>query len=456
MRRRTARLTCGIGIGVLAGLGLVGAGAGAQRAGDDSVAPVVRLTPQVLDQAPRMVPPPPAPAAADSAAGSNLEVYLLTVGPGGEVWQRFGHNAIRIRNRATGMDTAYNWGTFDFNQPNFLTRFLTGNTEYWMVGNDAVDDIQKYIAENRSVWVQQLALTPAQRVALAQFVVWNEREENRYYRYDYYLDNCSTRVRDALDRVLGGALRRAFMPRGTGTTYRSHTRRLTDGDAAVYTGIQLALGRRADSELSAWDESFLPVKLMEHVRDIRVPGAQGALVPLVSAERQIYEAQRPPEPDRPPSHLLAYLVAGAIVGGLLALFGRGAAAGRRGAAPALGVVAGLWVLLTGLLGTAVLLAGTVTRHVFMGRNVNLAAYSPIALIALGVIVAALGARPPASRARWIGRAERVTGLIAALSVVGVLVALAIGQRSGETFALAVPANVGLWWAFHSLASARRA
>jgi hypothetical protein len=119
-------------------------------------------------------------------------------------------------------------------------------------------------------------------------------------------------------------------------------------------------------------------------------------------------------------------------------------------------VAGLWTLVNGLLGTAVLLAGTVTRHVFMGRNLNLAAFGPLAFVALVLVIAAVGARRPETRVRWAVRAARVCGLIAALTVVGWLGALIIGQRSGEIFALAVPANVALWWACRTLSTARRA
>jgi hypothetical protein len=420
--------------------------------------PTSRLTPDVLAQIPAAGTQSGAIAAApvDTTLGAGIDVLVMTVGPGSNVWERFGHNAIRIRDRAHGVDVAYNWGTFDFNQPNFLTRFLRGNTEYWMVGNDASADIAKYIDENRSVWVQELNLTPTQRAQLARFVEWNALDEHKYYRYDYYLDNCSTRVRDALDRVLGGAIKRVLVPQRTGTTYRSHTRRLTDGDVGVYTGIQLALGRPADDELSAWDESFLPVKLMEHLRRVQVPGPGGTVVPLVAAERQIFVARRTPEPNAPPSHAFAYALAGAVLGGFLLLFATGARDGRTGAGAAFGVVAGLWTLVNGLLGTAVLLAGTVTRHVFMGRNLNLAAFGPLAFVALVLVLAAVGARRPETRVRWAVRAARVCGLIAALTVVGWLGAMIIGQRSGEIFALAVPANVALWWACRTLSTARRA
>ena len=74
---------------------------------------------------------------------------------------------------------------------------MTGNTLYWMQGDDMTETVAIYRYTNRSVWVQELDLTTAERAAVRDFIVWNARPENRYYRYDYYLDNCSTRVRDA-------------------------------------------------------------------------------------------------------------------------------------------------------------------------------------------------------------------------------------------------------------------
>jgi len=387
--------------------------------------------------------------------GSELTVMLMTIGMGDEVWERFGHNALWISDRSRGIDVAYNWGMFDFNQPNFLGRFLTGETSYWMEGfpGDMLVDHYSRV-ENRSVWVQELNLMPAQKLALLQFVQWNARDENKFYRYDYYLDNCSTRVRDAIDRVLGGAIRRATASRMTGTTYRWHTRRLTEGDAAVYSGIQLALGRPADRDLSEWEESFLPVKLMQHLREVRVAQPDGSTAPLVLRERQLYQSSRGPEPDRPTSHLVAYLLGGLALGATLVLLGNAASAGRRGAAAGFGVAAGVWTLVAGIAGTALLLAGTVTRHVFMGRNLNLSAFSPLVLIVLALVVAAVGARRRAARIRWADRAGKVAALLVALTVIGCLVALAVGQRSGEMFALALPAHLGTWWGLRRMAEDR--
>ena len=96
---------------------------------------------------------------------------------------------------------------FSFEEPGFLRRFVRGEMDYWMEGFDSERLLRAYAAADRSIWVQELDLTPEQMGALYEFEEWNERPENRFYRYDYYRDNCSTRVRDAIDRVLGGRLR---------------------------------------------------------------------------------------------------------------------------------------------------------------------------------------------------------------------------------------------------------
>src|SRR5688500_11242967 len=211
------------------------------------------------------VPTPPA-----GEPGSELTVYLLTIGQGDEVWELFGHNAIWIKDRSDGSDITYNWGMFDFAQPNFLGRFLTGITSYWMEGIDLESMLQAYTQRNRSLLAQELNLTPAQRLSLKHALEENARPENKFYRYDYYRDNCSTRLRDMLDRALGGQLQTATTTRITSETYRSHTRRLTQDNIPVYTGITFALGHPADRPISMWEEMFLPVRVANHLRTVRV------------------------------------------------------------------------------------------------------------------------------------------------------------------------------------------
>lgn len=395
--------------------------------------------------------PAPAPASVAAAeAGSELTISLLTMGPGDEVWERFGHNAIQIRDRARGTDIAYNWGMFDFEQPNFVPRFLAGRMLYWMAGYDSRQMIEAYVAANRSVWSQELRLTPAQRVALRDFVEWNARDENKFYHYDYYRDNCSTRVRDAIDRVLGGTIQRATAAMPTGTSYRSHTQRLTTGDVPVYTGIMVILGHPADRPISAWQEMFLPTKLRDHIRGLTVPDASGRQAPLVAAERELFVAKRPPEPTGPPRVTLYYLVAGLALAALLVALGRGAVRGSTRARAGLAIVGGLWSLLAGLLGTAILVAWTLTEHVFMRRNENILQLNPLSL-ALVVLLPMVLYRRASSRATvWLSRA------LAALAVLGFAMQLSpwFDQVNGDIIALALPVQLAVAWVVWEIERAR--
>jgi hypothetical protein len=376
--------------------------------------------------------------------GERLEVSLITMGPSDVLYERFGHNAIAIRDTVTGEDLAYNWGVFDFDQPNFLRRFLTGDTRYWMATYRTGDMLAAYREANRSIRVQRLALTPVERAALRDFVRWNAREENRYYRYDYYRDNCATRVRDAIDRVLGGRIRSALDSAGTGRTWRSETARLTATDWPAYAGIQVALGRRADVPLTRWEEGFLPEHFAYWVQPLAITRADGARARLVAHDTVVFEAERVPMPTEPPERLPMAALLGLTMAGLIAWL---ADSGRRAARALLSFGVGLWYGVGGVLGTLLLLAGTVTRHdAYMGANTTLLQLHPLLLVATGAVPFALarGERGPV--------ASVVTALIAAASLLGVVLQLlpATAQRNGIVLAVTVPVHVALWLAVRRL------
>lgn len=371
--------------------------------------------------------------------GSHLTVFLMTMGPGEQVWERFGHNAIWIRDSLAGTDIAYNYGLFDFGQQGFLTRFIQGRMWYWMAGFPAERYVRTYVRDNRSVWLQELNLPPRARLELQEFLRWNERPENRFYFYDYYRDNCSTRVRDAIDRVIGSRIAAVTRGLSTGTTFRFHTQRLTANDAPIFTGLLLALGPGVDQPISAWEEMFLPVALREHIRKVAVPGPAGAMVPLVKSEHTLFESTAAPPPDRPPPWLPVYLVSGAIVGGAAAALGRRrerSAAARLG----LGVLVVVWA---GLAGTAgLVLAGLwgATDHVMAYRNENLFQVNPLAL---GLLV--LGPWALARGGRALVWARRVAVVLAGIGVVGLVVQALPGldQVNGPIIAFALPVHLGV-------------
>lgn len=392
----------------------------------------------------RAQPPVPGVDAALDAArevrGASLDISVLTFANGEVLWERFGHNALVVSDASTGTRLAYNWGVFDFDQPNFLMRFLTGDTRYWLAVYPADRMYAEYVSFDRSARLQHLDLTNVQKAALAEFVAWQALEENRYYRYDYYLDNCSTRVRDAIDRVLGGvvATSLANVP-DVPTTWREQTARVTDGDWPAFAGIHVALGRNADKPLTRWHEGFMPGLLADHLATVQVPEGGGTARALVDRDTVLFTAARAPLPDRAPFRGFAALLLGAVLGGLLFALGAWRATGSRAALIMLRSIATTWYVLGGLLGTALLLAGTVTKHApYMGSNGSLFQVHPLLLV-LACLAPFAGGTSRAAR-----HFSRLAQLVAALSLLGFLLQLTVlAQDSGLVVAVTVPMHVAL-------------
>lgn len=377
--------------------------------------------------------------------GSELTIYLLTMGYGDEIWERFGHNAIRIVDASRGTDSVYHWGAFDFAQPHFLRRFMTGDTEYWMKGEVIAETMAQYHYLNRSVWAQELDLTPAERIAVRDYIAWNARPENLYYRYDYYLDNCSTRVRDILDRAVGGQLESAMASRLTGATYRFHTQRALRFDRAVALGTDIGLGEGADRPITQWEEAFLPGRLQEHIRSVQVTRPDGTR-PLVKAEQQLFAANRGPEPTEPASTLFRNLLIGIGVAAVAGVLARAAMSGRRRPRLAFVSLATTWVALNGILGVILIVGWTATRHVFMVRNENLLQFNALSLgLAVLLPLAVM-------RGRAVPLARGLAVAIAAISVVGLAMKVvpAFGQHNVAIIALTLPAHLVIAWAVRAL------
>lgn len=387
--------------------------------------------------------PPAVPAASVAAEpGSELTVYLLTMGPGDQVWEKFGHNAIWIHDAANGTDIAYHWGVFDFRDKDFYPNFIRGKMRYMMGAFDFNETIDFYRQSNRTVWAQELNLLPAQRYSLAQFVAWNVRPENRYYRYDYYRDNCSTRVRDALDGAIGGIIRKTFVNVATSTTYRFHTERLTQDDWPIFTGTMAGLGQPTDRPITAYEEMFLPVKLKDHLQTVRI-SSNGVSVPLVKSERVLVEATRAPEDVEVRRGMIGYLVISIVA--LLLVVGAFALNASDKPTLALSLIT-VWSFVAGLGG--VLLAGlwAFTDHVYSYRNENLFQLNPISLIVFVVVIRLIATR--SGEANWKARvssARRWSSIVAALSVAGFVLQILpmFTQVNGDIIALVMPIHVGV-------------
>ncbi len=219
------------------------------------------------------------------------QVSLVTCGPGEELYEAFGHTAIRISDSNLGIDVVYNYGTFDFDQPNFYWNFVQGRSLYMIASNSYSSFIRAYQYYNRSVREQFLDVTLVQKQALFDKLLWNAKTENRDYLYDYFFDNCSTRPRDVIQDALGGAIE--FDSTFLGTE-RLSIRELTDlyilnqqpwGDL----GIDLCLGSIIDQPATAAQYMYLPEEL-EKAFDNAYILREGVQIPLVREKQLTFVA----------------------------------------------------------------------------------------------------------------------------------------------------------------------
>jgi hypothetical protein len=345
-------------------------------------------------------------------SGRNVTISLLTMGNGEQVWELFGHNGLWIHDNITNRDTVFNWGVFSFHQAHFIPHFLQGRMLYSM-GGDAMENVlAAYRYWNRSVVSQELDLTAAQKDTILATIQRNALPENVNYRYDYYRDNCSTRVRDILDHALGGPF--SVQAAGlTETTYRWHSLRLMQGNVPIMLGVDIGLGRPSDVKLTKWQEMFLPRQLHDFVAKVRVLDTTGAMKPLVRGERVLFQSTRPAEPTAPPDLGLWLLFAGVVIAAIMAALGFMATPTHRGLRALAAVVSGIWSLAAGLLGTILVLLWAVTDHVFAHSNENVLLFNPLWL-GLAVLLPIY---------LWSGRGEAATRRLASVIAVLALAAL---------------------------------
>jgi len=304
------------------------------------------------------------------------EAWLMTYGSAERVEEQFGHNAIWIRDFERGIDQVYNFGFFDFDKPGFYREFLFGEMIYFALARSPEEELGYYRWRDREVRAQLLNLTPVQIARLTEWLEARIQPETRDFAYDYYFNNCSNRVRDGLDFVLGGALHEYAGDRPARLTFRGHTRRMLADAPLLYLGTQAGLGRPADRARSLWEEMFLPEVVAEAVGEIRVETESGQKEPLVRADTLLYQSTRAPDPRNPsPAWGMAALIA--VVGLMLVLLPARLASERRGLALA---GARLWILL--VTGSGLLLAflWLATDHQTAWRNENLLLLNPLTLL----------------------------------------------------------------------------
>lgn len=195
---------------------------------------------------------------------SQLRISLLTCGAGEELYSTWGHTAIRIIDNRAQTDIVYNFGFFDFNDPDFYAKFTRGKLDYFLAAQSFPDFMYEYQVEKRYVVEQELQLTDSIKSTVRQLLDQTLNSSARMYKYDFLYNNCTSRVRDILIKYGGLKTERALVP--AGTTFRNMLHEFLDkGHPWSKLGIDLLLGSPIDKVVNNTDAMFLPEYLMKGV-----------------------------------------------------------------------------------------------------------------------------------------------------------------------------------------------
>ena len=243
----------------------------------------------------------------------DLTVSLITCYPGPEVYELCGHEAIRVRGK--DMDMVWNFGIFDFNQPNFIYRFVKGETDYKCAVYPFKWFLPEYEARGSRVVEQDLNLTPEETGKLVSLLEEAARPENATYRYNYVKDNCATRILTKLDASTEQTI--IYPDSVRYGTFREEMKAYHKGYPWYQFGIDLALGSGLDYPLTSREEMFVPVEMMKNISEAKFSDGR----PLVKATRVLNEGrEKSTLPDTPwyagPlfwSWFMAFLVFGVVI-----------------------------------------------------------------------------------------------------------------------------------------------
>jgi hypothetical protein len=211
-------------------------------------------------------------------------ISMITILPGETPEELFGHSAFRVVDPQQNLDVMFNYGTFQFDEY-FLPKFIYGELNYFLSVARTSFAIEHYRERRRPIIEQVLNLSAEQKQSLYDFLVHNAREENRYYLYDFLFDNCSTRIRDAMESVFGDEVR--FEPEpDPQLTFREMIALYVDQKPFIHFGIDLLLGNRIDREVTPYEAMFLP-DFLELAFDHAVVVIDGEEQPLVISKETI-------------------------------------------------------------------------------------------------------------------------------------------------------------------------
>ena len=372
------------------------------------------------------------PAWAEDPPAPAPRIGVMTMQPGEIFFERFGHDAIVVLDTQTGEATSYNFGFFDMSEQGFVGRFAHGDMQYYLVALPLEQDLSYYREVGRGVKLQWLDLPPEQARSLADALAERAKPENARYRYDYFVSNCSTQVRDALDKAMGGALKPQMVGRSRGNTFRSEAVRLVSPVPWMWLGFDIGLGPYADVPMSRWEEAYVPMRLADSLREAK--NAAGR--PLVQSEQVLLPHRIAPEPPERPRRWWPWLLIGLCVAAAVVLI-----APRKPRLIA-ALALPLW-LVCGIAGALLVFLWGFTEHQAAWANRNLLLLNPLCLLLIPGAIPLLRKRTPSAWFRWL--LAIVAGL-AAIAWILHWLPLAL-QYNQSWVALLLPVHAALAYVF---------
>lgn len=216
---------------------------------------------------------------------ADTTMYLITCGPGTETYSIYGHSALLVD--IGGKKTVYNWGVFDFDTPNFAWKFAKGRLDY-MLGHESLEGfLRSYFYEERHVLSQKINIEQDEKRKIMELVLENLKPENISYRYDFFYDDCSTRIRDLIEKALGDNLIYPE-PEASLPTFRQLIAEFQRPYKWLQFGVDLLIGSTAEREAGLREQMFLPDYLMTGLTSAQIK-RNGETIPLLNRAEMLLD-----------------------------------------------------------------------------------------------------------------------------------------------------------------------
>lgn len=238
----------------------------------------------------------------------NAKISVLTIGPGESLNDAFGHNGFRIKDNNLGIDIVYGYGEYDFDTPNFYLKFAQGKLSYLITREKFSNFYNRYVYYNRTIDEQVLNLSFEEKQKLFSYLENNYKPENRHYLYDFFYDNCATRIRDVTIKASNRNIDFNESENFKSKTFRTLIHDHVDFNSWGSFGIDIALGSVIDKKASVNEHMFLPKYIHTFFGNATLNGTEN----LVKNSSTIYEKKEI-------SSSLNFLFSPLMIMGLIAL-----------------------------------------------------------------------------------------------------------------------------------------